>query len=87
MNWTDLAVRGIVATLIALAGLFILRAARNAGKTEAELRDQLAGEKTKAEIVEKSNESAEAAAARSDPSLHNVPDIVHGHTLPDWSKR
>jgi len=87
MVWSDIVVRSVIAAIIALAGFLILRAARTAGKTEAELRAQLAGSKTKAEIADKSNESAEAAAARSDPSLHDVPDIVRGDALPSWLKR
>ena len=87
MDWTGIVVRSIVALVMALSAFVILRAARSAGKTEAELRDQLAGAKAKAEIVEKSNESAEAAAARSDPKLHDVPDVVRASTLPSWLKR
>jgi len=88
MNWTDIIVRGIVVAVAGLMCLFILRAARHAGKTEAELRGQLAGEKTKAEIVEKSNEAAEAADARRDPDVRNLDaDIVRGDALPDWLKR
>ena len=87
MNWTDVLVKGIIAVVAALAGFFVLRNARNAGKVEAELRGQLAGAKTKAEIVDKSDASAEAADARGDPSLHNIPDVVRGDTLPGWLKR
>jgi len=88
MNWTEIFMRGIVVAVAGLVCLLILRAARHAGKTEAELRAQLAGEKTKAEIVEKSNASAEAADARSAGNVRDVDgDIVRGDALPDWLKR
>lgn len=88
MNWTDIFVRGIVVAVAGIVCLLILRAARHAGKTEAELRAALAGEKTKAEIVEKSNEAAEAADARRAPAVRDVDaDVVRGDALPDWLKR
>lgn len=87
MDWTNAVVRGIVAVVVAISGFFILWAAKRQGKAEQKLRDELGGEKAKAEIVENSNASAEAAAARSDPRVHDVPDLVSGSTLPDWLRR
>jgi plasmid stability protein len=88
MNWTDIFVRGIVVAVAGLVCLLILRAARHAGKTEAELRAALAGEKTKAEIVEKSNEAVQAADTRRASDGDRVaPDVVRGDALPDWLKR
>lgn len=40
-----------------------------------------------AELVEKSNASAETAASRSDPRVHDAPDGVPGTRFPEWSRR
>lgn len=87
MDWNVIATRGIIGAVIAVFAGLILWAAKRQGKTEQSLKDQLAGEKTKAVIVEKSNEVSEAAAARSDPRVHDVPDLVSGDTLPGWLRR
>lgn len=88
IDWTETAVRGIIAIVIALAGFVILRNVRSQGKTEQRLRDELAGEKLRAAIVESSNASAEAAAGRSDPRVRSVDGVVvRGPTLPAWLRR
>jgi len=87
MDWTNIAVRSIVAVVAALGFFAILWAAKRQGKTEQALKDQLAGEKTKAEIVENSNASAEAADTRSDPTRHADPAIVSGDAVPGWLRR
>mgnify|MGYP000697491276 FL=1 len=87
IDWTNIVVRGIVALLASAAAIALLWSARRGGKVEQELKDQLAGEKTKAEIVEKSDASAEAAATRSDPRVHDAVNVVPNISIPDWSKR
>jgi hypothetical protein len=87
MDWNVIATRGIIGAIIAVFAGLILWAAKRQGKTEQRLQDELAGEKTKAAIEEKSDAVSEAAAARSDPRVHDVPDIVPNTSIPDWSKR
>jgi len=87
MDWTNIIVRGIIAAVIAIAAGAILWAAKRQGKTEQRLQDELAGEKTKAAIEDKSDASAEAADTRSDPTRHAEPTIVSGDTLPGWLRR
>jgi len=87
MDWTDTAVRGIVAAVIAIFAGAVLWAAKRQGKTEQRLQDELAGEKTKAAIEDKSDASAEAADTRSAPTRHDEPAIVRDTSIPGWLRR
>ncbi len=86
-DWPNIVLRiAAMWTVILVIWVLIRWAIRDIKETQA-LKDQLIVEKAKAVTVEKSNESAEAAAARSDPGVHDEPTVVRGDQLPAWTKR
>jgi hypothetical protein len=88
VDWTRIIILAAGAGLVLFVGWAMFQSAMRTARETQALKDKLAGEKTKAEIVEKSNEAAQAADARSASDSQRVaPDIVQGSNLPDWTKR
>lgn len=81
-NLTAIAAVGVLVGF-ALLVMWAKREGRIIAETQADVAALEAGD----EIKEKSRESSEAAADRSDPRVHDVDVIVPNERIPAWLKR
>lgn len=60
--------------------------AKSQGRDVQKAIDEAIAARETLKTVEKSHEVSEAADARRDPGLHDVPDVVPVESVPSWLK-
>ncbi len=75
-----------IASMLGIAAMLFVRE-RWLGRDLQRAKDEAAGAKEELKRVEDSRELAETAADRTDPRLHDSPDIVQPDAIPSWARR